>query len=114
MFRSVVSRTSSEMCVGLVFAFKPPTYNPCSQQTELLDAFTETNTATAIVDATALHTEDIGFGRANFSWSNETTDGSVTPSRQTFRLRIEDEVTFKRGKFNLIIGMYRSSMSRDA
>ena len=28
----------------------------------------------------------------------------MTPSRQTFRLRIDDEVRFKQGKINLVIG----------
>lgn len=46
---------------------------------------------------------DIGFGRANFSWMNEQ-DGALTPSRQAFRLRIDDELKFKPGAFNLIVG----------
>ena len=50
------------------------------------------------------HYSDIGFGRAEFSWSNEKTDGTVTPSRRTFRLSIDDEVKFKKGAFNLVIG----------
>lgn len=56
------------------------------------------------MDTSAEHAGDIGFGRANFSWSNEVDDGTLTPSRQTFRLRIDEEVKFKHGAFNLIIG----------
>ena len=44
------------------------------------------------------------MGRANFTWTNEPTDGSVTPSRQTYRLRVEDELLFKKGSFNLVVG----------
>ena len=46
------------------------------------------------------------MGRAHFTWTSEPTDvdGAVTPSRQTFRLRVDKELVFKRGTFNLIIG----------
>ena len=73
-------------------------------QTELLDTFTETPAEEVVADASELHKSDIGFGRANFSWSNEKDDGTLTPSRQTFRLRIDEEVAFKEGAINLIIG----------
>ncbi|EKM56944.1 uncharacterized protein PHACADRAFT_254352 [Phanerochaete carnosa HHB-10118-sp] len=72
--------------------------------TELLDAFTETSAEEVVTDASEAHKDDIGFGRSNFSWTNERDDGTLTPSRQTFRLRIDDEVHFKKGAFNLIIG----------
>ena len=52
----------------------------------------------------AMHEDDIGIGRAHFTWSNEPSDGTATPSAQTFRLRVEGELEFKRGKFNLIVG----------
>ena len=70
----------------------------------LLDEFTEKPADAVVVDSSAEHSEDIGIGRANFTWTNEPTDGTVTPSRQTFRLRVEDELKFKKGEFNLIIG----------
>jgi ABC-type uncharacterized transport system fused permease/ATPase subunit len=74
-------------------------------QTELLDIFTTQPAEQAIADSSALHQSDIGFGKASFSWSNESaTDGTLTPSRQTFRLHIDDELVFKKGGFNLIIG----------
>lgn len=47
--------------------------------------------------------DQIGFRNATFSWSNDT-DGTLTPSRRNFRLRIEDELLFRRGEINLIIG----------
>lgn len=71
-------------------------------QTELLDSFAEPRDV--ITDSSAAHKGDIGIGKANFTWSNEPTDGSATPSRQTFRLRIDDELQFQRGGFNLIVG----------
>jgi ABC-type multidrug transport system fused ATPase/permease subunit len=69
--------------------------------TELLDSFSD---EAAIEDASALHTEDLGFAQASFFWSKEHTSGALTPSRQKFRLRIEDDVVFKKGALNLIIG----------
>ena len=50
------------------------------------------------------HEDDIGISKAHFTWSNDTTDGTSTPSKQTYRLRIEDDLIFKKGKFNLIVG----------
>lgn len=69
-----------------------------------MDSFAEKPAQDVVTDSCAEHKEDIGIGRANFSWSNEPTDGTVTPSRQTFRLRVDDEVVFKKGRFNLILG----------
>jgi ABC-type iron transport system FetAB ATPase subunit len=44
-----------------------------------------------------------GFRAATFTWSTNPS-GTLTPSRRNFRLRLEDELLFKRGGFNLIIG----------
>lgn len=59
----------------------------------------------------AAHEEDpglIGIRAATFSWSNAEADsGSMTPGgthKRNFKLRIEDEVFFKKGQFNLIVG----------
>lgn len=75
-----------------------------SCQTELLDAYTEQPAEEIILDSSADHQGDIGFGKTTFSWSNEVSDGTLTPSRQTFRLHIDDELIFKKGVINLIIG----------
>jgi hypothetical protein len=48
---------------------------------------------------------DIGFRDATFTWSNES-DGSATPSRHRFTLRIDDELLFKRGCFNLVVRLF--------
>lgn len=47
--------------------------------------------------------QTIGFSDATFSWSNDA-EGSLTPSKRSFRLQIEDELIFKRGGINMIIG----------
>lgn len=46
----------------------------------------------------------IGFKDAAFSWSNLPAGGTQTPSGRGFRLRIEDELLFKKNAINLIIG----------
>jgi ABC-type Mn2+/Zn2+ transport system ATPase subunit len=56
-----------------------------------------------VADASAFHENDLGAAHASFSWYKET-DGTLTPSRQTFRLRVEENVVFKQGAINLIIG----------
>ncbi|KAI0801943.1 hypothetical protein BC629DRAFT_1591605 [Irpex lacteus] len=71
--------------------------------TELLDSF-EPNTAQHTPIVSEEHQDDIGFGHADFSWSNNSTNGTLTPSRQHFRLHIDKDVIFKKGAFNLILG----------
>ena len=56
------------------------------------------------MDSSAEHKDEIGICRAYFTWTNELTDGVATPSRQAFRLRVAQELIFKKGKFNLIVG----------
>jgi ABC-type multidrug transport system fused ATPase/permease subunit len=76
-------------------------------QTELLDRFTSKDTDEFVEILTE---EDscikdglVGFRNATFSWSG-VSDGSVTPSSRNFILRIEEQVLFKKGQINLIIG----------
>ncbi|GJE86639.1 multidrug resistance-associated ABC transporter [Phanerochaete sordida] len=74
--------------------------------TELLDSFTESGSGQAVSAASEAHRDDIGFGDVAFSWTNEGPGNVDTPaaSPQTFRLRIDTDVHFKRGAFNLIVG----------
>ncbi|KAG6888553.1 hypothetical protein C0995_007425 [Termitomyces sp. Mi166 len=74
------------------------------QNTELLDEFTED--AQEHLFNLDYNGEEIGFCDATFSWSNDDglSTGSLTPSKRRFRLHIKDELLFKRGAFNLIIG----------
>ncbi|KAJ7093000.1 hypothetical protein B0H15DRAFT_972793 [Mycena belliarum] len=67
--------------------------------TELLDSFTEAEPPLIDMEAST----DIGFCDAYFTWSNDT-DGSATPSPDRFALRIDDELLFKRGCINLVLG----------
>lgn len=49
-----------------------------------------------------MHNQDIGFGRADFTWAKDkATQGQEA---QGFRLHIEDDVVFQRGAVNLITG----------
>ncbi|THV06409.1 P-loop containing nucleoside triphosphate hydrolase protein [Dendrothele bispora CBS 962.96] len=76
--------------------------------TELLDTYRQSSngkleevpTSTTASEGT----QDIGFRNATFTWSNDSEDGTMTPSRRRFRLQVEDELLFKRGCINLIVG----------
>jgi ABC-type uncharacterized transport system fused permease/ATPase subunit len=71
-----------------------------------LDSFTEKandESVGFIADNAQMDTNEIGFNDAVFSWSN-TRDGSLTPSRRQFSLRIEGELFFKHGRINLVVG----------
>ncbi|KAJ6559868.1 P-loop containing nucleoside triphosphate hydrolase protein [Mycena capillaripes] len=77
--------------------------NDFLHNTELLDSFTDKREEPAESFDLGEHTEEIGFRDASFTWSNDS-DGSVTPSKHKFTLRIDDELIFKRGCFNLVLG----------
>ncbi|KAH9028059.1 ABC transporter type 1, transmembrane domain-containing protein [Lactarius deliciosus] len=76
--------------------------------TELLDEFADANKGSKRVklkDASRSDQDVIGFQNASFAWSNDDPDGTpLTPSRRRFTLRVQGELLFKRGCFNLIIG----------
>ena len=58
-----------------------------------------------LTDASHFDRDVIGFLNASFTWSNDDpNDGVFTPARRKFTLRVEGELLFKRGCFNLIIG----------
>ncbi|KAE9405089.1 P-loop containing nucleoside triphosphate hydrolase protein [Gymnopus androsaceus JB14] len=71
-------------------------------ETELLDKFTAQTSNDLILPA-ATPTQEIGFRNATFSWSNDS-EGSLTPSRRKFLLKIDGELIFMRGTINLIVG----------
>ncbi|KAI0052512.1 hypothetical protein FA95DRAFT_1675194 [Auriscalpium vulgare] len=77
-------------------------------KTELLDEFAgpEEEAARAMLtDASRFDEDVIGFENASFTWSTEdASDGAATPSSRKFTLRIDDQLQFKRGAINLIIG----------
>jgi len=76
-----------------------------SPQTELLDTFDPAQEENTIASNVPSNSSLIGIRNASFTWSSEST-GAVTPgsSRRNFNLRIKDEVIFKQGKINLIVG----------
>ncbi|KAJ7042608.1 hypothetical protein C8F04DRAFT_1252025 [Mycena alexandri] len=80
--------------------------NEFLHKTELLDSFVEkdADTPELFVPADVEANEKIGFRDATFAWSSEKTDGTLTPSRRKFMLKIEGEMLFKHGCINLIVG----------
>ncbi|KAI9453050.1 P-loop containing nucleoside triphosphate hydrolase protein [Lactarius psammicola] len=81
--------------------------NDFLQNTELLDEFADAEKSSErvmLTDASHFDQDVIGFQNASFTWSNDDTDGTLTPSRRRFTLRVHGELLFKRGCFNLIIG----------
>ncbi|KAK7064563.1 ATP-binding cassette transporter [Favolaschia claudopus] len=80
--------------------------NEYLHKTELLDVFAEKdpNTPELFIPADAAANENIGFRDATFAWSSEKIDGSVTPSRRKFMLKVEGEMLFHRGAINLVVG----------
>lgn len=77
-------------------------------QTEVLDQYSEDCSETevqAILPPIDVDPSVIGIREAAFTWSKDV-DGTVTPGRsgRNFALRIDDEITFKRGTINLIVG----------
>ncbi|KAJ7625348.1 hypothetical protein DFH06DRAFT_1273238 [Mycena polygramma] len=80
--------------------------NEFLRKTELLDSFTEKDPSTSelFVPADAESEGKIGFRDATFAWSSEKTDGTLTPSRRKFMLKIEGEMLFKPGCINLVVG----------
>ncbi|KAH9166801.1 hypothetical protein EDB89DRAFT_2245991 [Lactarius sanguifluus] len=81
--------------------------NDFLHDTELLDEFADAEKGSErvmLADASHFDQDVIGFQNASFTWSNDDADGTLTPSRRRFTLRVHDELLFKRGCFNLIIG----------
>jgi len=75
------------------------------QNTELLDAFDQNSKSDTIADNVKTNSELIGIRNASFTWTSES-NGTITPgsSRRKFTLRVSDEVVFRKGKINLIVG----------
>lgn len=46
---------------------------------------------------------EIGFQNASFVWSSDV-DGSLTPSKRKFMLKIPEKMVFKKGNLNLVVG----------
>ncbi|KAG6857595.1 hypothetical protein H0H87_010163 [Tephrocybe sp. NHM501043] len=76
--------------------------NDFLHNTELLDSFSEKDSIDLFPQEGQVN-EEIGFRYATFVWSNDM-EGSLTPSKRNFCLNVGDELFFKRGQINLIIG----------
>ncbi|KAM5539757.1 hypothetical protein V8D89_006570 [Ganoderma adspersum] len=82
--------------------------------TELIDEFTEPEpesepeaAALLSVPVPEQHQNTIGIRNASFTWANDSAKQAVTPGgtrRRVFMLRVDEELLFKRGKLNLIVG----------
>ncbi|KAG9114446.1 hypothetical protein FRC07_007648, partial [Ceratobasidium sp. 392] len=71
-------------------------------QTELLDAYT--NKKGPSVDAPASPAPSgIGFRDATFTWASQTPESQM-PLQRNFKLRIDGDLSFQRGKINMITG----------
>jgi ABC-type multidrug transport system fused ATPase/permease subunit len=82
--------------------------NDFLKNTELLDVFTtpdQERPTLALIsqDHGGEESDLIGFRDAVFAWSNDPNAGTLTPTKRKFNLCI-DEVFFKRGCINLIVG----------
>ncbi len=107
-FPSSVFKTSCSMYVHFRIRI-PRIYNsPCSPQTELIDEFTESETAALLsTPVPEEYQNSIGIRRASFTWANDSAKLAVTPGgtrRRMFMLHVDEELFFKRGKLNLIVG----------
>ncbi|KDQ56809.1 hypothetical protein JAAARDRAFT_132140 [Jaapia argillacea MUCL 33604] len=80
-------------------------FNEFLHSTELIDQFSGASNEIQLgVEVGKRRQEAIGFCDATFSWSNELNDGAMTPTKRSFRLRIDEELLFQHGCINLIIG----------
>ncbi|KAF8710653.1 P-loop containing nucleoside triphosphate hydrolase protein, partial [Rhizoctonia solani] len=70
-------------------------------QTELLDTYTKN--MSDLVEADVLRQDAIGFNNATFEWSRQAPR-TPAPSRRNFRLHIDQELLFHRGKINMVVG----------
>ncbi|KAJ6470738.1 hypothetical protein C8R47DRAFT_1298099 [Mycena vitilis] len=79
--------------------------NDFLHNTELLDSFADEKDSNVafIAEAPVAEAAEIGFRDATFTWSNDS-DGSATPSRHKFALRVDGELFFQKGRFNLVLG----------
>ena len=69
--------------------------------TELLDRYTNGVDTTSVPEPAHFDPSTIGFHDASFTWSGDLATSS---SSRSFALRIADELVFRRGAINLIIG----------
>ncbi|KAF8513334.1 P-loop containing nucleoside triphosphate hydrolase protein [Hysterangium stoloniferum] len=78
------------------------------KKTDLLDRFTQkqkNNESSQVANAEQnLSPDTIDFRDATFSWTVNEAQATSDSSQQGYRLRIDGELFFQRGKLNLIVG----------
>ncbi|KAI0803028.1 hypothetical protein BC629DRAFT_1491319 [Irpex lacteus] len=73
--------------------------------TELLDQYTESEKTSDEVSARPpVDPGVLGIRQASFTWDNSVQENTEESGYRNFTLRITDEVKFKRGSINLIVG----------
>ncbi|KAF8832671.1 hypothetical protein HHX47_DHR1001791 [Lentinula edodes] len=98
IFRSINDTVTAKVSLDRVSDFL--------KNTELLDSFSDKapESDDYFVPADAVSDpQKIGFRNAHFTWSSDV-NGSLTPSKRRFTLRIEGELLFKPKCVNLVIG----------
>jgi len=101
LIRMQLNTISSQITIIIQAKVSLDRFDNFLKETELLDSYAnDTNQ----VPRTVPNSDVIGFKDAVFSWSEEPNQGAVTPSRRSFRLKVDGELLFKEGGINLIIG----------
>lgn len=80
--------------------------NSFLNETELLDSYKAlVSSSPDLLPANQnYHGGVIGFKDASFSWSDDPSDGSMTPTRRSFNLRVSGAMFFKPNSINMVIG----------
>ncbi|KAF9015463.1 ATP-binding cassette transporter [Cyathus striatus] len=73
------------------------------RNTELLDSFSKKDTLDPFMYESLPNNSEIGFRDATFVWSSDA-DGTLTPSKRKFLLKVDGEILFTHGAINLIVG----------
>lgn len=89
----------------LLSFFLAPVSDKLTAIDRLLDAYSKTEESETMMGTahSANFASEIGFTDASFVWSADV-DGSLTPSTRKFVLQVKDELLFKQGAINLIVG----------
>ncbi|KAH7319538.1 P-loop containing nucleoside triphosphate hydrolase protein [Rhizoctonia solani] len=76
--------------------------NDFMKNTELLDVYSKIDTP-PFIEPEAPYPSAIGFRNATFTWARRAVS-TPTPSTRNFKLVIDQELLFHRGKINMIVG----------
>ncbi|KAI0782154.1 P-loop containing nucleoside triphosphate hydrolase protein [Abortiporus biennis] len=101
--------TASRVFPALAASVSLDRINDFLSDTELLDEFTDSSTSqnsTPRLEPEPHHPTTIGIRAASFTWTSQEHPNSGTPGsgRRNFKLVIDNEVSFKYGGLNLIVG----------